>query len=372
MRRETEHSRQLKQLYSTNSDRLRGKGGWTKYPLFWFLLFLSYQCTRRCKHCYALNQVGDDNGMEMDEPTFSRLLEWVPEVWRVNNIKVNAIGFLGGEPLLRTDRIKKMMDSVYKHTDGMQGFLYTNGDLVDSVNWDDLEDIQWISTNITDTPLDELSRRMAVVGKRSNVIGQTIVATLDDHNLGRIADISRFGIENGYRLRYYANFYQGLDAEYRNTLLLKYHQLCDLFESYIVRGYDVHTVFLFDILIPLWDEAGISPYPCGERIATIFPDGTIGPCIRNHSFKTGTIFEPDPLGKLRCGVFQHGLNAPGLPDECKTCESRNTCQGGCPNEKRVLTGATGGKAVLCELHKRIIPRLRHLDKLKKTHNNPAM
>lgn len=146
----------------------------------------------------------------------------------------------------------------------------------------------------------------------------------------------------------------------------------DFFESYIVRGYDVHTVFLFDILIPLWDEAGISPYPCGERIATIFPDGTIGPCIRNHSFKTGTIFEPDPLGKLRCGVFQHGLNAPGLPDECKTCESRNTCQGGCPNEKRVLTGATGGKAVLCELHKRIIPRLRHLDKLKKTHNNPAM
>jgi radical SAM protein with 4Fe4S-binding SPASM domain len=363
VRRETEHSRQLKRLYSVDSGRLQGKAGREKLPFFWFLLFLSYKCTRRCKYCYAFNQVGDDSRMEMDEGTFSRLLEWIPEVWRVNNVKVNAIGFLGGEPLLRTDRIRRMMDSVYKNTDGMQGFLYTNADRIDSVNWEDLEDIQWISTNITDIPLDELSRRMAIIRERSNVIGQTIVATLDDYNLGRIADISRFGIENGYRLRYYANFYQGLDVEYRDSLLQKYHQLCDLFESYILKGYDVHTVFLFDILVPLWDEVASSPYPCGERIATVFPDGTIGPCIRNHFYKTGTIFDADPLGKLQCSIFQHGLNNPGIPDECRTCESRIICQGGCPNEKLVLTGATEGKAVLCELHKQIIPRLQRLDQL---------
>lgn len=365
MRRATEHSNQLKRLYSLDSDRLQGKTGWEKLPLFWFHLFLSYKCTRRCRYCYSFNQVGDDSRLEMDESTFCRLLEWVPEVWRVNNVKVNAIGFLGGEPLLRTDRIKRMMNSVYNKTDGMQGFLYTNGDLIDAVNWEDLEDIQWMSLNITDIPIDELSRRMAVIGARSNVIGQTIVATLDDYNLERIADISRFGIENGYRLRYYANFYQGLDSEYKRSLLQKYHQLCDLFESYIVKGYDVHTVFLFDILVSLWDEPESSPYPCGERIATIFPDGSIGPCIRNHSYKTGTIFETNPLSKLQCGIFQHSLNTPNLPDECKTCDSRITCQGGCPNEKLVLTGTTEGKAVLCELHKQIIPRLKYLDKLKK-------
>lgn len=80
----------------------------------------------------------------MDEGTFSRLLDWIPEVWKANNVKVNSIGFLGGEPFLRTDRIRRVMDSVYKNTQGMQGYVYTNGDLVDSVNWDDLEDIQWI------------------------------------------------------------------------------------------------------------------------------------------------------------------------------------------------------------------------------------
>jgi uncharacterized protein len=301
--------------------------------------------------------------MEMDEPTFARLLEWIPEVWRVNNVKVNAISFLGGEPLMRTDRIKKVMDSVRRNTDGMQANVYTNGDLIDTVNWADLEDIRWIAINITDISIEELARRMQLIKERSNVIGQTIAATLDDYNLERVLDISRFGIENGYRLRYSRNLYRGMDAEYKQRLLRKYHELCDLFEDYIVKGYDVHTTFLFDTLIPLWD-AESSPYLCGRRLATVYPDGTIGPCLRNHSFKTGTIFDPDPLSKIKCDTFHHEVAEPDLPDECRECESRTVCQGGCPYDKLLLTGTRAGKSVVCEIHKEIIPRLRHLEKLK--------
>ena len=364
MRRITEHVKQLKKMYSIEDGRLKGEGGWGKFPFFWFHLFLSYKCTRRCNYCYAFNQVGNNSKIEMDENTFSRLLEWIPEVWKVNNIKVNTIVFLGGEPLLRTDRIKKIMDSVYKNTDGMQGSLYTNGDLVDSVNWDDLEDIQWITINITDISIEELSRRMKIIKERSNVIGQTIVATLDDYNLERILDITRFGIENGYRLRYQKNLYREFDAEYKKRLLKKYHELCDLLENYIVKGYDVHTTFLLDTLIPLWDLE-YSPYPCGKRIATVFPDGTIGPCIRDHSFKTGTIFDADPLSKIQCDIFHYDITKPDLPDECRECESKTTCQGGCPHDKLLLTGTRSGKSVVCDIHKEIIPRLRYLDKLKK-------
>ncbi|OPY60615.1 MAG: pyrroloquinoline quinone biosynthesis protein PqqE [Syntrophorhabdus sp. PtaU1.Bin002] len=299
----------------------------------------------------------------MDENTFSRLLEWIPEVWKVNNVKVNAVGFLGGEPLLRTDRIKKVMDSVYQNTDGMQGFLYTNGDLIDSVSWGDLEDIQWMSTNITDISIEELSRRMKIISERSNVIGQTIVATLDDYNLERVLDISRFGIENGYRLRYQKNIYRGLDTEYKKRLLKKYHELCDLLENYVRKGYDVHTTFLLDTLIPLWDLES-PPYICGKRLATVYPDGTVGPCIRDHSFKTGTIFDPNPLSTIQCNIFHYGIENPDIPDECRACEFRTTCQGGCPHDKLLLTGTRAGKSVACDIHKEIIPRLRYLDKLK--------
>jgi len=362
-RKLTPRVKQLRQMYDKEDGRLQGEGGWKKLPFFWFLLFLSYKCTRRCSYCYSFNQIGDGSGAEMDDNTFSRLLEWIPEVWRVNNVKVNSIGFLGGEPLLRTDRIRRVMDSVYTNTDGMQGLLYTNGDLIDSVNWDDLEDIQWISTNITDISIEELARRMKIIGERSNVIGQTIVATLDDDNLERALDITRFGIENGYRLRYQRNFYKCLDAGYRDGLLRKYHEICDYLEDSITRGYNVHTTFLIDTLIPLWDYED-SPNLCGKRVATVFPDGSIGPCIRNHSLKTGTIFDPDPMSRIQNESYHYDFKRSDLPVECRECESRTTCQGGCPNDKLVLTGTTGGRSVVCAIHKEIIPRLRHLEEMK--------
>ena len=102
--------KQSNNLADPEDSRRIGPDGWEKLPYFWFLLFLSYRCTKRCSYCYAFNQVGDDNRLEMDERTFSRLLEWIPEVWSVNHVKVNIVNFLGGEPLLRTDRIRKVMD----------------------------------------------------------------------------------------------------------------------------------------------------------------------------------------------------------------------------------------------------------------------
>ena len=155
-----------------------------------------------------------------------------------------------------------------------------------------------------------------------------------------------------------------MDPKYKGRLLKKYHELCDKLEDYVVRGYDVHTTFLLDFLIPLWSEEP-SPYPCGKRIATVFPDGTIGPCIRNHSFKSGTIFDANPLSKIQCYDFHYDIRRPDLPDECKACGSRTACHAGCPNDKLMFTGNTIGKSVVCDVHKEIIPRLRRLDELKK-------
>lgn len=362
---QTEQTMRSNRCVIPEEQRMTGPEGWEKLPYFWFLLFLSYKCTKRCSYCYAFNQVGDDNRLEVDERTFSRLLEWIPEVWMANNVKVNIVNFLGGEPLLRTDRIRQTMDAVNTHTDGMIGLVNTNGDLVDSVNWDDLEFIKWMTINITDSSIEELARRMKIIADRSSVVNQTIAVTLDDDNLERILDISRFGIENGYRLRFNKNLFKGSDEEYRKRVLKRYHELCDLFEDYVRRGYDVHTTFLLDLLIPLWDLED-SPYPCGKRLATVFPDGSFGPCIRDHSFKTGTIFDPDPMSKLQCERFHFDVNLPDVPDECRSCESKTTCQGGCPRDKLLMTGTRSGKSVVCDIHKEIIPRLRKVEQLKHT------
>ncbi|MBI5522194.1 MAG: radical SAM protein [Desulfarculus sp.] len=364
MKKPAEKYEQLKRMYAIEDGRASAPGSWAKLPTFWFILFLSYACTRRCEYCYSFNQLAGENQLEMDDAAFARLLEWIPEIWHINNVKVNYVGFLGGEPLLRTDRIKKVMDSVYNNTDGMQGALNTNADLVDSVIWDDLEGIQWITTNITDLSIEELSRRMKIIKERSNAIGQTIAVTLDEFNLNRILEIARFGVENGYRLRYQKNIFRGLDMDYQVRALKEYHKLCDLLEEYVLSGFAVHTTFLLDTLIPLW-EYDDSPYPCGKRLATVFPDGSVGPCIRDHSCKTGTIFDPNPLSIIQDNVFHYDLARQDIPDECRACDSRTTCQGGCPHDKLLLKGSRAGKSLACEIHKEIIPRLRQLEKLKR-------
>ena len=192
-------------------ERWQAPAPWGKLPAFWFILFLSYRCTRRCPYCYSFKQASDGHPQEMSEKSFARLLDWIVEVWRINRIKVNYIGFLGGEPLLRTGRIRRLLRHVREQTGGMQAALNTNADLVDSVDWDDLELIQWITTSATDLELPELARRMAIIRQRSNVKGQTIAVTLDEANLGRILDITRLGVENSYRLRYQKDIYRGLD-----------------------------------------------------------------------------------------------------------------------------------------------------------------
>jgi len=254
------------------------------------------------------------------------------------------------------------MDRIERDTDGMQTSIFTNADLVDRVNWDDLKDIQWMYVHITDISIDELKRRIKVIKDNSNVKGQTIVATLDDYNLERILDITRFGIEAGYRLRYQMDIYRGMDRDFRTRLLKRYHELCDLLEGYVVKGYPVHTIFLLDTLIPLWEDE-TSPYPCGKRLAVVYPDGGIGPCIRHHSLKTGTIFDHDPLNRIQYEEFHYDIHRTDIPDECRTCVSRTVCQGGCPHSKVVLTGTTSGKSVLCEVHREIIPRLRYLNRI---------
>ena len=137
-----------------------------------------------------------------------------------------------------------------------------------------------------------------------------------------------------------------------------------MLEDYTGKGYDVNTTFLFDTLIPSWTYDS-SPYLCGKSIAAVFPDGTIGPCLRNHSFKSGTIFDEDPLGKINCSTYQFDLEMPDIAEECRSCKSKTACQGGCPFDKLLLTGARSGKSVVCDLHKEIIPRLRHLDDIKR-------
>jgi hypothetical protein len=50
----------------------------------------------------------------------------------------------------KTARVKQL-GKMHSIEDGrLQGFVYANGDLVDTLSWEDLEDIQWFSEHRRD------------------------------------------------------------------------------------------------------------------------------------------------------------------------------------------------------------------------------
>jgi len=338
------------------------KNFWDMTPTFWFPLYLSYKCTRRCPDCFVFNQKNNSQ-QEMSDKIFTDLLEWVAYVSKSHGLNYTMLLFLGGEPLLRTDRIKKLMDYVQEQYPKTIGSIYTNADLVDSVNWDDLRCLNFYNVNITNISIDELQRRMSIIQSQSNPDHQSVVAVMNTYNMSRICDITNFAVENGYLLHYHKNMCGWSEPSYKQLLLKSMHIVCDCLETSLKNGYKIHTTFLFNTIISWWNK-DYSPYTCGKRSAVVYPNGTVGVCLRNHFDKVGTIYDKNPLGIIQNEKYHLDYNRKDLPDECSKCDIKDVCQGGCPNDKLFNFGTTKMKSIMCEIYKEIIPRLKYLDTLK--------
>jgi radical SAM protein with 4Fe4S-binding SPASM domain len=348
-------------------DRKMGSKGWEYFPLFWICLYLSYKCTRKCSYCYSHMLKGDS--AEMTDDNFNRVVELIPQVYHETYVRSMLVVFLGGEPLLRTDRIKRILDSIRTKTPGMGTSIFTNGDLVDAVDWNDLAGITIWNMNVTDTPLAELERRMSVVAQNARPQNQSVVITLDDFNMheNRAEELVSFAIENDYRPRIYRSLYRSQDKEYRKNLLAKYHSILDVCEKKQSQGYNLHIQFMIDQLMPFkWENVSenFTPYICGRRLLAIRADGTIGSCIRAHAQTVGNIYSDNITDLIRDSRFRVTHKRPDAPEECKLCEVRDICNGGCPNDRLVAYGNFKGKNPWCSIIKEIIPRLMALQEYK--------
>lgn len=353
------------------SKRHLGVGEFKYMPIFFWNFYLSSKCTRRCPQCYTHSS--QFSNLEMSDEKFERLLDFIVDVYNKSNIAIHQLTFMGGEPLLRTDRIKRINDVVSEKTPGMVSVAITNGDLVDSVNWDDLAKVAVWGMNISDISLDEINRRINVIRENNLSGSHTLFATLDNENLhedGRMEDVTAYGLENNCRFRYTINVFKGNDEEYKSKVLKKLHSIIDVCEKYHAKGYEIPTSFILDRTVPHnWEDIEtpyeyFTPYACGRRVISIKVDGNISPCIRNHDLSIANIYDDaeDVLKKLKNPDWEYSFNNKNIDKECMTCDVRYVCQGGCPLTRFNTYGKITGKFPLCQIHKEIIPRLMPITK----------
>ena len=360
---------------SMNSPKVRRVNrvkGWDVFPSFYFPLFLSYKCTRKCPECYPMKQCGDS--MEMSDEMFDDLLKFLVKVYNETNERIYHILLLGGEPLLRTDRIKKLVDYIFSNTPGMAFSMFTNGDLIDSVNWSDLTRIPLWNINPTNISIDELARRMDVIKTNADPYNQTVIMYFDEYNMQgtRAEDIAKFCVDNKYRFRISKNINTPNDVEYKARLLKKFHSVLDVLETAQLDGKYVNSVFLIDSVIPYeWGDEALSerftPYICGKRILSVRPDGSIGPCIRNQTYSVGNIYSDKPYNLIKSNDFIYSYKRPDTPEKCKVCSIRDMCQTGCPYDKLISTGKFDGMSPYCDIYQEILPRVKKIYNYNREH-----
>lgn len=340
-------------------------------PIFFWNFYLSKKCTRRCPQCYTGSSPVSD--MEMSDEMFGRLLDFIIELYEKSDIAIHQLTYMGGEPLLRTDRIKAINDIVSEKTAGMVSVVITNGDLLDVVNWNDLGKVAVWGMNITDLPLTEIGRRIGVIRKNNLSRSHTLFATLDYENLeikDRMEEVVVYGLENDCRFRFTINTYKGNDEEYKKKVLAKLHSIIDVCERYHAKGYEIPTSYILDRIVPHhWDKIEVpyehfTPYSCGRRVISVKVDGNVSPCLRNHDIAVASIYDDagEVLRRLKVPEFEYSYANKFIDKECMSCDVRYVCQGGCPLTRLLAYGKIDGKFPLCQIHKEIIPRLMAITK----------
>lgn len=344
-------------------NKIVGKGEHLYSALVWNFVYLSTRCTRKCNFCSTKHITNDK--VDMNDETFNRLCEWIPEMYHKDDKLISSVHFLGGEPLLDTPRIKKLMDSVFQKTPGMLGHVYTNGDLLDSINWNDLELIQAVRLNITDLSIDEIKRRIEIIKNKNKV--PFIAGVLDEDSFDRIDDILRYVLENDIRHTFFRDINRGNDKEYIDNVIKKLHEMCDILEQYKSKGYKIKTDHFISVFTPRMGDRQHKKV-CGNGSFAISPDGSVSCCVRglyNNESKIGTIWDKKlyETGKEFAVIWEKNPDKIGSAKECSICKIKYLCGGGCTYARWTNNGVLTGEYPFCKINKEIFPRLEeiHMD-----------
>jgi uncharacterized protein len=348
----------LVDLFENKEGRIVGQGAWKHFPLYWAEVSLTQKCTRACDFCYVSNQRAPH--ISMPEDVFARLCDWLPATYYQHNYLFGMVVFLGGEPLLETQKIKRLMDAVFEKTPGMLGVIHTNGDLLNRIDWHNVEKINQWTLHITDLPMGEIDRRMKIIDAHTpdNPGKQGLTFVWDKLNMERAEDIINYAIDNNFYVRSYHNAADRRPA-YEAELISVFGRILPICKRRKYRPRYNYSLFLDEIAIDSSFEG--SPWPCGRRLFMVLPDGRVTSCTRDSACSfagVGTIYDDDIIQRIavKKDIRRKWENHP----ECADCSVKNYCQGGCFADRVLHSGNTAGSFPLCIFYKDVLPRLNFL------------
>jgi radical SAM protein with 4Fe4S-binding SPASM domain len=271
--------------------------------------------------------------------------------------------FLGGEPMIAFNKIKKIVDFVdeFKASGvewkfGQKGVVFTNGDFLTAGNLREIKDRGMIiNMNPTDVPIRELRKRIEMI--KSICGGCSLAVALDDFNMSRIGDLARLSIEFGVSIRTNRLYNGGTIPGYTEKYL---SAMTKLFDIFLAADKPIRPHWIMESI----GSTLFADYKKEESyFVVIDPNGDIRSCspdlqTKIGNIKTHTLEKIKPFtGHVTPGC--HHWNADNLL-ECQDCTWKEYCLGGCPYTRKLYCGTYGKKTPFCGAFKALFPMLMSL------------
>jgi radical SAM protein with 4Fe4S-binding SPASM domain len=273
------------------------------------------------------------------------------QIQKYGESKFSKFTIYGGEPLLYPEKIMELVEKFRNISRDLPIHVFTNGDLLtdDLLLWLMANDVH-INYSLNDDPI-ELARERLMKIKQYNSVAFMVVV-LCPHNMVRLKEILKFSLENHIGLRLMHDF-----VNVSEESLSVGERLIPEAIRWIIDEGCVFDPELFFNLYSLKNRRKFHAV-CGSHLFTVDPDGSVLPC-QSIDQTVGNIWDPGfDFLKVKCHMVWDNEEV----KECRICEYKLICGGGCPLRKMKYYGRTDVVSPSCKIDKQVIPMMLEMKK----------
>jgi uncharacterized protein len=342
-------------------------------------LHITNSCNLRCAYCYV-----PKNDESMSVETGRRAIDAVFRSAARHSFQQVKLKYAGGEPTLRFDLVGQL--HAYARTQAevlgldLEAVILSNGVALSERMLETLL-TQGIRLSISLDGLDgdhDAQRPLANGGGSARLVRRTIervlglglrpdvTVTVTDYNLDALPSTVAWLMEHD--LPFNLNFYRESDnLALRTDLRLQDERLiAAMRRAFAVIKEQLPLRSLFGSLLDRAQFIAPHHYPCAasHNYLVIDHHGHIAQCQMDIANTVTTIHDPDPLARVR--ESSDGIRNLPVDDkaECRDCQWRYWCAGGCPLQAYRATGRYDAKSPNCAIYRALYPEVIRLEGLR--------
>jgi len=328
-------------------------------------IILTERCTSRCKYCYEKSMNEFDSGLEK-KWEFDNDVPFDSEV-KISDLKKflkkeDVLIFYGGEPLIKIDKIKEIIDNIK-----CRFCLQTNGKLLDQIPKKYLQKIDKILVSIDGTKertdenkgpgtYEKIISNVEKIRKffKGEIVARMVVTKSDIFE--QVKHLIDTDVFDSFHFQIDAGFYKNdFNYEKFSSFVKEYKiSLTKLINYWVneIREGKVNKIYSFLGIFDSLREGKPTKLRCGSGYAnfTITTNGKLSACPIMNSVKN-----------FYCGDIYDGIKKEIYPIEpCTSCDYLDLCGGRCLYSNYAKLWPKEGEELICETIIHLIEEMKRV------------